>query len=101
MNPHEEAWVEWVKQKLEPYLREQRGRQSAMARHLHVRRQNVHRWLARRGATMPGWAAVATNIWLNEQLKLVPRSADKPLASRLAGRWTVSPQGDKLPAIAA
>jgi hypothetical protein len=92
-NPHEIRFNRWIVEKLRPWLREKRGRQSQLARHLLVSRQSVHRWFIGRQVT-PGWAAVATNIWFNQQLVL--RSADKPIVTAESDKPVVTPQPDKL-----
>jgi len=76
-NPHEARWNEWLAKKAKPWFQAKRGRYAALSRHLGVSRQTVSRWFHGRsyGCTpVPGWAAVALNVWVNLQWK-----AEQPL----------------------
>jgi hypothetical protein len=87
-NPHVERWNRWML-RFRSYLASERGRSSALARHLGVRRQNVSRWFIGRGhsAGPPAWAAVAANVWYNRvvapQVDNVPRSGDELVAPQV------------------
>ncbi len=65
MNPHEIAFKQWMYNKAKPWLTSKRGRYSELARHLQVSRQTVSRWFTHEWSTVPGWAGVAMNIYLN------------------------------------
>jgi hypothetical protein len=68
MNSHELAFQRWFYGKAQPWLTAKRGRYAALARHLEVSRQTISRWFRRR-QPVPGWAAVAMNIYLVQQWK--------------------------------
>jgi hypothetical protein len=81
------------------YLRAERGRCSQLARDIGVRRQTVWRWFYNRWSNIPGWAAVAVNVWYYQHL---PREKDQELRELQKDgllcppirRQTVSPQAD-------
>ncbi len=76
---HIVAWQKW-QIRFRAWLLEKRGRQTACAEHLGVRRQNVHRWFVEMHTKIPAWAAVTANVWyasLPKTLTIVPPQADK------------------------
>ena len=96
LSRHERAFDAWVGGKLLPHLEAKRGRYSELARHLEVSRQRVHRWLKCQYSVIPGWAAVAMNIWFNEQVRrgVVTPQTDKPVIPR-RDLPVVAPQAEK------
>jgi hypothetical protein len=69
MNPHEQKVSEWLDE-LRTWLKARRGRQSKLARHLGVPRQNVNRWFIERHTAIPAWAAITANIWHQQRRHL-------------------------------
>lgn len=67
-------------------IRRRRGGQSCLALHLGVTRMTVSRWL-RGESPMPGWAAVAFNIWWNRNREVFVTSQ--------ADTEDVTPEADK------
>ena len=47
-------------------LRGERGRTSLLARYLDTTRTNVHNWFVSGRRDAPGWAAIATLMWLED-----------------------------------
>jgi hypothetical protein len=106
MSPYEKAFEKW-RERCRFWLRCERGRTSALARHLSVRRQTVWRWFNNSWSKIPGWAAVAINIYyyqhvgrendqmLKEQQKAGPLV---PPSERRAGPARVFRQ-EELPAL--
>ena len=62
------------------FLRQQRGRQSRLARHLYTSRQSLSRWLHTPCAVTPPWAALAANVWLHRQISADQRNTLRSLA---------------------
>lgn len=78
---HVIRWQKW-QVRFRGWLLEKRGRQTACAEFLGVRRQNVHRWFVEMHTKIPAWAAVTANVWfasLPKQLTLVPPQTDSPV----------------------
>src|ERR1051325_8437702 len=97
--PYKRAFNLW-RERCNFWLHCERGRLSAMARELQVRRQTVWRWFNCHWAKFPGWAAVACNVYYYEH---VSREADQHLREKQklgphlqpARLRSVSPQADK------
>ena len=73
-NPHRRAYDQF-RAMLYAFLRQRRGRQSQLARHLHVRRQTISRWVTLAHSSAPAWAALASNVWMHRQLTPETRNA--------------------------
>lgn len=97
---HELKFQRWFFEKAQPWLTAKRGRYAALARHLEVSRQTISRWFVRR-QPVPGWAAVAMNVWLNQQWRAEQQQAALPIVtaqadSRFKALEFVAGSGDKL-----
>jgi hypothetical protein len=102
VNPHEVRFNAW-RARCRHWLRLERGRMSALAMHLGVRRQTVWRWFNNQWCKFPGWAAVACNIYyfqhvspeadgmLKEGQKFGPLEVPK--------LRSVTPEADKQPSL--
>ena len=85
-NPHQARYQQF-RGMLFAYLRQARGRQSALATHLHVNRQTASRWFASPLTSPPAWAALAANVWLHSRITAEARTHLLSL---------VSPPGERL-----
>ena len=72
-NPHQARYQQF-RGMLFAFLRQARGRQSALATHLHVNRQTASRWFASPHTSPPAWAALAANVWLHSRITAEARS---------------------------
>lgn len=61
-NPHFENFRLWL-ERVEFWLRSERGRSARLARALKVNRQQIHRWFILNRPKPPGWAAVTANVF--------------------------------------